>query len=384
MVIAFFYSRSNQQEKSMSRKITESALAVATSLAAIAATGIFNAGCASNKPAAPKPAKLTILSDRECIPPPYASPSQLAVGRRSAGTAEQPPVGDTDTFIPAPPADDNSFTAFNQGEAPIFTPAQNAPAVDTPPAPASNVQGAKAQPPKAQPKASSKPARTYKVKKGDYLSVIAYMYKVSTQDLAAANNMEINALLREGRVLVLPENAAETPRPRPAIKKKPNMKAVEKPYQAKKDTAAKADEKDVHIVKENENFWTIVRNNKVKEADVRALNPQIKDFSKLRVGDRIRLRASSGAKAVTAKTEPVVDAVPIAPVAIDAQVQPEAPQANDAPVAPEPAPVAPVAPVEPAPAPEIAPTPAPQVETIPLTQPAIQQPITNPDPTTAE
>ena len=376
----------------MSMKLTESALAVATSLAAIAVTGIFSTGCASNKPAAPKPAKLAILSDRECIPPPYASPSQLAVGKRSTGTAAQPSAGDTDTFIPAPPADDNSFPAFNQGDAPVFTPAQNTPAFDNTPAQA-NVKEPKAQPKQPKAQASKKPARTYKVKKGDYLSVIAYMYKVSTQDLAAANNMEINALLREGRVLNLPENAAETPRPRPAIKKKPSMKSAEKPSQTKKDTTSKADEKDVHIVKENENFWTIVRNNKVKEADVRALNPQIKDFSRLRVGDKIRLRASSGAKsgAAAAKTEPVADVVPIAPVAIDAQVQADMPTVNEAPVAPEAAPVAPeaapVAPLAPeaAPAaPEIAPTPAPQVDTIPLTQPAIQQPNTNPDPTTAE
>ena len=370
----------------MSRKLTESALAVATSLAAIAVTGIFNTGCASNKPAAPKPAKLAILSDRECIPPPYASPSQLAVGKHSSGTTAQLSADDANTFIPAPPADDKNFPAFNQGDAPIFTPAQNTPALDSTPAPA-NVKEPKAQP-KQQPKAqaSKKPVRTYKVKKGDYLSVIAYMYKVSTQDLAAANNMEINALLREGRVLNLPENAAATPRPRPAIKKKANMKAVEKPYQPKKDTASKTDEKDVHIVKENENFWTIVRNNKVKEADVRALNPQIKDFSRLRVGDKIRLRASSGAKsdAVAAKPEPVAEVVPIAPVAIDAQVQPDMPQANEAPMAPEPAPVAPEQAPAPAPAPEITPTPAPQVDTIPLTQPAIQQPNTNPDPTTAE
>ena len=61
---------------------------------------------------------------------------------------------------------------------------------------------------------------TYKVKKGDNLAHIAYMFNVRTEELASVNNIGNNATLREGSILKLPENALETPREHPSIKKR--------------------------------------------------------------------------------------------------------------------------------------------------------------------
>ena len=320
-------------------------LAIATALAAVAVSGMFGTGCASNKTSAEKPVKFAMLSDRGCIPPPYASPSQHSFAKRAPEAALPPATIKGDEFVP-PPATDGAFLPFNpeQGsEAPVFTPVAGSQGN----AAADNTVQAKQQ----NTSKPAKPARTYKVKRGDYLSVIAYMYKVNTQDLAAENDMQINATLHEGRVLKLPEYAAETPRPRPVIKKKPaQQKAPAKPKNGKAATkndsakAAGAADADVHVVQANENFWTIVRNNKVKAEDVRALNPQIKDFSKLQIGDKIRLRSSNAVAAAPkqntadkapAKAEELnVPIAPVQPVQIDAQVttqeQAEAPAPNAA------------------------------------------------------
>ena len=69
---------------------------------------------------------------------------------------------------------------------------------------------------------TAKETRTYKVKEGDSLARIAYMFKVRIEELVSANNMGNNATLRVGSVLKLPENALETPRALPSqnIKKK--------------------------------------------------------------------------------------------------------------------------------------------------------------------
>ncbi|MBQ7176800.1 MAG: LysM peptidoglycan-binding domain-containing protein [Victivallales bacterium] len=354
-------------------------LVVATAMAALAVSGMLGAGCSSNKAPAAKPTKLTILSDRECIPPPYASPSQHSFNKK-AQEASQPPatIKGEDTFVPPP---ENNFTPFapNQGgEPPIFTGTTETPAqggkVEAEPAP-------KKSAPAKKPVA--KPARTYKVKKGDYLSVIAYMFKVSTQDLAAENNMELNATLREGRVLNLPSYALETPRPRPAIKKKPApakapAKANGKQVKKTEAKASSATDGDFYVVQPNDNLWTIVRKNKVKEADVRALNPQIKDFSKLQIGDKIRLRASStsapgtGAPAKVSPA-PAAEGAPIAPIQIGAQVT-------------EATPVAPVDNAPAPPAPEVKPaqlSPALNFNTLPM-NPATEAPSANPGTATAE
>ena len=120
------------------------------------------------------------------------------------------------------------------------------------------------------------------------------------------------------------------------------------------------------------------RKNKVKEADVRALNPQIKDFSKLQIGDKIRLRASSSAPAAGAAAPAKVSGTaevpvaPIAPIQIGAQVTEETPAA---PVENAPAP----------PAPEVKPaqlSPALNFNTLPMNP--TDTPTANPGTATAE
>ena len=359
-------------------------LAVATAMAALAVSGIIGTSCTSNKAPAAKPTKLTILSDRECIPPPYASPSQHGFNKR-AQEASQPPatIAGDQTFVPPPEGNFTPFAPNQGGEPPIFAPTSDVP-------PKSGEVEARPAPKKNAPakKPAAKPVRTYKVKKGDYLSVIAYMFKVSTQDLAAENNMELNATLREGRVLNLPSYALETPRPRPAVKKKaaqPKAPTKANGKQTKKTeakAAAAAAEGDMYTVQANDNLWTIVRKNKVKEADVRALNPQIKDFSKLQIGDKIRLRASSSAPATagagapaTVPVAPVVESAPIAPVPIGAEVT------NDVPAAPVDNAEPPAPPV-----PEVKPAPMGQgmnFTTLPM-NPATEAPTANPSTTPAE
>lgn len=267
---------------------------------ALSLTGLT--GCRSSKgDKQQKPAKLTILSDRGVIPPPYRAPQDSRRQTRLAntmppvsvgcpGSPQQPQLpGASDEAVFVPPATTDALSA------PTFPPAfhpvpkvapSNAPAPVTPPTP-------ETPPP---------PKKTYTVVKGDSLSIIAYMYKVSWRDIASENNLTEKSVIRPGQVLTLPQGAAETPRQRPVIKKRhtpspsPKKDAATHSNSPKGAPAGKsrAPEKipadGFYTVVSGDNLYNIVRRFKVKEATVRKLNPDIHNFDRLQIGQRIRLR----------------------------------------------------------------------------------------------
>ena len=70
---------------------------------------------------------------------------------------------------------------------------------------------------------------TYKVKRGDSLSLIAYKHGVSVRELAACNNLSGKAmnLIRVGQVLTIPEGGVYNP-DRPVKKRAPKKSAAPK------------------------------------------------------------------------------------------------------------------------------------------------------------
>lgn len=307
--------------------MNEKKLRVFCAVGVALAASIAASGCRStnNGSQQKKPGKLAIMSNRDCIPQPYMNPQSgmrptKPVGVVSNVNTGQPQLPDAG-FVPNVNQGEAEFVSADSQFAPVtpVTPEALRPAdagkdvkVDrgepnSPPKPP-------VQKPVPEVKASS---RTYKVQKGDCLSVIAYMYSVKVSDLMSVNSLK-NDSIRVGQTLTLPENAATTPRPRPAVKSTPVKKGGSAPKAtentAKKTNAAsKADTKagepipadGFYTIRKGDNFWMISRRFKIKEEELKALNPDVANFNGLQIGQRIRLRGA-GAPAPEVKKLPEV------------------------------------------------------------------------------
>ena len=316
--------------------------------AGLAAAAAIVAGCRSTKTEAPskKPGKLTILSDRNVIPPPYRTPlatmgrpadSQVAPAPQiipREGSATEIPGGEEDpVFKTVPVAEPPSISDIGTPSEPDF----GNPEVVSP-RPSSGKTAAPAQ------------RRTYKVQKGDSLSVIAYMYEVPWRDLAAENNMTEKSVLREGKTIYLPAGAAKDPRPRP--QKKPAPRASDASSTVKQPATASAPAKaaaipadGVYTTVKGDNLWIIAKRFNLKSSDIKAWNPNV-NFDPLQVNQKILLKGSASAPQTTVqKPAPKEEAaVPPAPPALPAQAEPQA--ANEAAAVPPAPPAIPEAPAE--------------------------------------
>ncbi len=346
--------------------------------AVLAACGVM-VGCRSNKGAnAPrKTAKLALLESREVVPPPYRAPQFVSNNLGSASGTPIPQIvitggedaqgGDYEAdFVPADTTQPPSAPApqYQPAATPQYQPAA------TPQYQSDYASPADASPKQPAPRTAGQPApsrslRTYTVVKGDTLSGIGYMYQIPWQDLAAENNLTGNSILKEGMVLVLPERAAKTPRPRqvkkaapkaapaaPATKKAPapanSAKAADKP--APKGTQPLPAD-GIYTVAAKDSLWLICHKFGLKGEDVRALNPTV-NFNNLQIGQKIRLTDGKGAPKTAPAPKPAQkNDAPKPPT-------PPAPQAVTPPALPEAAAPAPQVPAPPAPEPA-APAPAP-------------------------
>ena len=348
-------------------------------LAGVLAACGFIAGCRSTQKAqtVKKPGKLTIFSDRDVVPAPYRAPQYVSNPASASNGGHIPQIVVTGDGYSQPPQDGGDSE-------PMFIPA-DASAQPTAPAPQYSSDYAKpedASPKPVQPAANVPAAqkRTYKIVKGDTLSGIGYMYQVSWRDIAAANGLTESSVLHEGQEIVLPDNAAQNPRPRQVKKStpKPAQPATKAPQVSSKPAAAKPAAKPAakaatkqvpadgfHTVVAGDSLWKICHEYGLKMDDVRALNPTV-NFDSLQPKQRVKL---VGAKAAAAKA-------------------PEAPKPQAAaPAQPQKAPAIPATPittpVEKAPAPP-APAPAqPEEEKKPAAK-AAEAPLVAPDVPTIE
>lgn len=187
------------------------------------------------------------------------------------------------------------------------------PVAQTPVAPA-------IEPPVAQPEKTVKAgSTTYKVKRGDTLSLIAYKHGVRTRDLAACNNLSGKAmnLIRVGQVLTIPEggvyNESRVPKKRAAAKsagktaKKSTKKVAELPADG------------IYVVKAGDSLDRIGRRYGVRASAIAKEN-NIALTKILQIGDKLRIPGKAAAVAQPEKTvtAPAVNNAPeTANIAVD-------------------------------------------------------------------
>ena len=338
--------------------------------AGLAAIVAVSAGCRASK--------LSLLSDRDIIPPPFKSP-QLTQSAPAPAIRELPAIPMTSTAVI--PAGNEQPSLPGNGESPIFVqagpqdimvPQQH---FDTPEdvSPKTTGEPKKSAPAKPAPQ---QPKRTYTVVKGDTLSDIAYMYMISWRDLAAENNLTEKSVLKVNQKLILPPNAAEKPRERQqrkAASPKPASKGTAPAAGASKSPASTPaaaklplPPDGIYTIVPGDNLWVIAKRFGLKSEDIRAANPDV-NFDNLQINQKIKLPSASAKPGIAAPAKPApkkasrpIDATVVPPMP-PAPIEP--PQANA--VVPEP-----VQPPMPAPVPVAAPgsvqTPAPAPQQVPL------------------
>lgn len=126
------------------------------------------------------------------------------------------------------------------------------------------------------------PASTYKVQPNDSLWKVAKKFGIGSDDLAAANHLKQGAPLKVGQKLIIPGKVA-------------------------KAGAVGSSGTRTYTVKSGDSLGTIARKQGTTVADIRSLNPEIKNDS-VRVGQEITLPASGKSAAAAAAT---VSATPV-------------------------------------------------------------------------
>ncbi len=317
-------------------------------VAGLAAIVAVSAGCRSNK--------LSLLSDRNVIPPPYKAP-QLTQSAPASGM-QMPTIAVTSPAI-VPASSNEQPVLPGDNASPVFVPAGNQPApapphFDTPEDPSPKT-GATAKP-VPSPKAAAQPVqpqpkRTYTVVKGDTLSDIAYMYMISWQDLAAENNLTDKSILKVNQKLTLPPNAAKTPRPRQQHKAAPKAapKAASKgapPQAATPKRPLPAD--GVYTIVAGDNLWVLAHRYGLKSDDIKAANPNV-NWDNLQIGQKINLTGKAAPAQPKQAAAPAPKPAENKAAAVPPPPPPKMTGNTPEPPAPVPAP-APAKPVPPPPA----------------------------------
>jgi membrane-bound lytic murein transglycosylase D len=142
--------------------------------------------------------------------------------------------------------------------------------------------------------------RTHRVRRGETLASIAPRYGLTAQRLAEMNRLSVNASLRAGRRLQLPEQlprllggVAPAP-PEPAV-----VAAVSSPENA---TAATAPTEDFYVVRRGDSLQLIAARVRVPESQLLRMNA-LKDPDRLYEGQRLRI-AGEAPPAIVADTGP--------------------------------------------------------------------------------
>jgi membrane-bound lytic murein transglycosylase D len=139
--------------------------------------------------------------------------------------------------------------------------------------------------------------RTHRVRKGESLASIAPRYGLSAQRLAQMNNLSVNAQLRAGRRLALPEQL-------PRVIGAPSAtvaSAAAVPASPENATAASAPADDFYVVRRGDSLQTIAARARVPEAQLLRMN-SLKDPDRLYEGQRLRIAGEPPALVVVAAT----------------------------------------------------------------------------------
>jgi peptidoglycan lytic transglycosylase D len=143
--------------------------------------------------------------------------------------------------------------------------------------------------------------RTHRVRKGESLASIAPKYGLSAQRLAEMNSLSVNAQLRAGRRLALPEQlprvigAPSAPAGAPTV-----VAAVTaSPENA---TAASAPAEDFYVVRRGDSLQLIAARVRVPEAQLLRMN-SLKDPDRLYEGQRLRIAGEPAVAVVAATTD---------------------------------------------------------------------------------
>jgi LysM repeat protein len=131
------------------------------------------------------------------------------------------------------------------------------------------------------------PATTYKVASNDSLWKIAKKFGIGSDDLAKANKLSPNASLKVGQKLIIPGKPAKT-------------------------SASGAAGTRTYTVKSGDSLGTIARKQGASLADIRSLNPEIKN-DVVRVGQELILPAAApgASHSASAAAAPVVASAPV-------------------------------------------------------------------------
>lgn len=136
----------------------------------------------------------------------------------------------------------------------------------------------------AEPVADVTPATTYTVQSGDNLWNIAKKHKVSTTEIAAANGMRTNAVLRPGQKLIIPGKPAS---PTVAARSEPVASLGKSAETVTAVAPASAGGESVkHVVRSGETLGSIARTYGVRTADIAVAN-SISDPAKIRAGTEL-------------------------------------------------------------------------------------------------
>lgn len=131
------------------------------------------------------------------------------------------------------------------------------------------------------PVGNVRPATTYTVTKGDSLWTIAKKHDVSIAEIAAANNIRRNAVIRLGQKLIIPEKAAgAAPSP---VESKTSFDASLNPAPA---ASSGAEPQVKHVVRSGETLGAIARKYQVKVGEIATAN-NIADPAKIRPGQEL-------------------------------------------------------------------------------------------------
>jgi membrane-bound lytic murein transglycosylase D len=142
--------------------------------------------------------------------------------------------------------------------------------------------------------------RTHRVRKGETLASIAPKYGLSAQRLAEMNRLSVNAPLRAGRHLALPQ---QLPRVVGAPSAPPSATVVVAavPASPENATAASAPSEDFYVVRRGDSLQLIAARVRVPEAQLLRMN-SLKDPDRLYEGQRLRIAGAPAATVVVAAT----------------------------------------------------------------------------------
>lgn len=239
----------------------------------------------------------------------FANPGCSSPNKSAPSISDTAPQNDSDSSVVSRADPDTNPVVIAGGDSPVssvpssFDPdATAAPEIRFSPTRPGTPTAAMLE---AQPVADVLPATTYTVVKGDSLWTIARKHGVSISEIAAANHIRPNAVIRLGQKLIIPAKSA------PA--ESPVVQRAESPVRAVSTPAPRTSGSPVvHVVRPGETLGAIARKYQVKVGEIAAAN-SIADPAKIRPGKELVIpgwQAPTGRSAQNSSASPAAEPGP--------------------------------------------------------------------------